>query len=127
MITKSWEGGWCFSSGVRGSLWGLSSVGGVVVVGVWGITYPQPLRLLPARAQGARPLGQMAAPAQARSLARFRETHRTPIPALYNYTQSGHALPSAVQMQPRVGLLSIDPDRSTSGIRPLAKWLLGEA
>ena len=49
------------------------------------------------------------------------------IPALYNYTQSGHALPSAVQMQPRVGLLSIDPDRSTSGIRPLAKWLLGEA
>ena len=31
---------------------------------------------------------------------------------MYNYTQSGPAVPRAMQMQPRVGLLSIDPDRS---------------
>ena len=32
---------------------------------------------------------------------------------LYNYTQSGPAVPRAMQMQTRVGLLSIDPDRSS--------------
>jgi hypothetical protein len=82
VITKSWEGGWCFSSGVRGSLWGLSSVGGVVVVGVGDIGYPQPLRLLPAGAQGARPLSPNGCPSSS-SLARalLRNTPYTLSPA----------------------------------------------
>ena len=69
------------ASGVRGSLW-LSSVGGVVVVGVGDIGYPQPLWLLPAGAQGARPLSPNGCPSSS-SLARalLRNTPYTLSPA----------------------------------------------